>query len=87
MVKRSIDQKLRFRNILTPEMIELKQESVVKNRRCQRGVERGQGECYQWRAKGQCSRGDKCSFWHDGNERAKTYSKNRSILRATNTKR
>ena len=34
------------------------------------GVERGQGECYQWKAKGQCSRGDKCSFPHDGDERA-----------------
>ena len=28
-------------------------------------------ECYHWKAKGQCSRGDKCSFRHDGDERAK----------------
>ena len=27
--------------------------------------------CYQWKAKGQCSREDKCSFRHDGDERAK----------------
>ena len=25
----------------------------------------------QWKAKGQCSRGDKCSFQHDGDEHAK----------------
>ena len=23
------------------------------------------GECYQWKAVGQCSRGDSCSFGHD----------------------
>ena len=70
MVKRSIDQKLRFRNFdAGNERIEA--EAVVTNRRGQRGVDRGPGECHQWKAKGQCSRGDKCSFWHDGNERAK----------------
>ena len=47
----------------------------VTNRRCQRGVERGQGECYQWKAKGQCSRGDKCSFRHDEDKRAKSTPK------------
>ena len=36
-----------------------------------RGIERRQGVCYQWEAKGQCSRGGKCSFWHDSGERAK----------------
>ena len=44
---------------------------MVTKRRGQRGVERGQGECYQWKAKGQCSRGDECSFLHDEDERAK----------------
>ena len=29
--------------------------AVVKNCRGQRGVERGPGECYQWKAKGKCS--------------------------------
>ena len=70
MVKRCIDQKLRFRNT-DARNDRIETGAVVTNRRGQRGVERGQGECYQWRAKGQCSRGDKCSFWHDGNERAK----------------
>ena len=70
MVKRSIDQKLRFRNA-DARNDRIETGAVVTNRRGQRGVDRGQGECYQWKAKGQCSRGDKCSFWHDGNERAK----------------
>ena len=70
MVKRSIDQKLRFRNA-DARIDRIETGSVATNRRGQRGVDRGPGECYQWKAKGQCSRGDKCSFWHDGNERAK----------------
>ena len=70
MVKRSIDQKLRFRNS-DARNDRIETSAVVTNRRGQRGVDRGQGERYQWKAKGQCSRGDKCSFWHDGNERAK----------------
>ena len=70
MVKSSIDQKLRFPNSdARNERIET--GAVVTNRRGQRGVDRGQEECFQWKAKGQCSRGDKCSFWNDGNERAK----------------
>ena len=35
-------------------------------------VERKVGECYQWKAIGQCSKGDSCSFSHDpasGNRR------------------
>ena len=35
------------------------------------GVGRGQGECCQWKAKGQCSRGGKWSFRHDEDKRAK----------------
>ena len=68
MVKSSINQKLRLRNFdARNERI----ETGVTNRRCQRGVERGQGVRYQWKAKGQCSRGDKCSFRHDEEKRAK----------------
>ena len=51
MVKRSIDQNLRLRNF------DAKNErsatrAVVYNRRDQRGIERGQGECWQWKASG-----------------------------------
>ena len=28
-------------------------------------VDRKVGECYQWKASGQCSTGDSCSFSHD----------------------
>ena len=44
---------------------------LVKNQREQRRVHKGQGECWQWYANGQCSKGDRCSFQHDGNKRAK----------------
>ena len=30
-----------------------------------------ESQCYQWRAKGQCSRGNQCSFRHESNDRAK----------------
>ena len=54
--------------------------TVVTSRRGLSGVERGQGECYQWKAKGQCSRGDKCNFRHDEDKACKTDTKNGSTL-------
>ena len=70
MVKRSTDQKLRLRNFDgRNERIET--GAVVTSRRGSRGIKRRQRVCCQWQAKEQCSRGDKCSFRHDGNERAK----------------
>ena len=53
MVKRCMDQKIRVRNF------------EGRNER----IEREQGECYQWEEQGQCTRGDDCSFRHDGNKR------------------
>ena len=47
----------------------------MKNRKGLSGIEKGQGVCCQWKAKGQCSRGDQCSFRHDGDERAKSTPK------------
>ena len=44
---------------------------MVTSRRGLSGIERRQGVCYQWKAKGQCSRGDQCSFRHDSHERVK----------------
>ena len=49
--------------------------AVVTNRRGSSRIERGKGICYQWKAKGQCSRGGQCSFWHDGDECAKSTPK------------
>ena len=51
MVKRSIDQKLRFLNFdARNEKIET--GAVVTSRRGLGGVERGKGICYQWKEKG-----------------------------------
>ena len=43
--------------------------------------QRGQGtlgDCWQWEANGQCSKGDNCSFRHDTNKRAKSTQPNPS---------
>ena len=70
MVKRSMDLKLRLRNFDARHRT-IETGAVVTNRRSQRGLEKGQGECNQGKAKGQCSRGDKCGFRHDEDKRAK----------------
>ena len=70
MLKRKIDQKLRFRNFdARHEKIET--GAVVKNQKGVSGVERGKGVCYQWREKAQCSKGDQCSSRHESNDRAR----------------
>ena len=33
--------------------------------------QREQGDCWQWKAEGQCSKGNTCSFRHETNKRAK----------------
>ena len=74
MVKRIINQKLGSRNFdARNERIETR--AVVTSRRGLSGIERRQGVCYQWKAEGQCSKGDKCSFRHDSDERAKSTPK------------
>ena len=70
MVKRSIEHELRSLNFeARNERIE--SNILVKNQREQRRVHKGQGECWQWRANGQCTKGDPCSFRHRRNKRAK----------------
>ena len=44
--------------------------SVVKNQETKQRGQRILGDCWQWEANGQCSRGDNCSFRHDINKRA-----------------
>ena len=70
MVKSSIDQKPDC-EILTPEIERIETAAVVTSCSGLRGVERGQGVCCQWKAKGQCSKGDKCSFRHESSDRVK----------------
>ena len=64
MVTRSIDQKLRLPNFdARNEKIET--GAVVTSPKRLGGIEKGKGMCYQWKAKGQCSKGDQCSSRHD----------------------
>ena len=50
--------------------------AVVKNQGTKQREQRTQGDCWQWKANGQCSKGDKCSFRHDINKRAKSTQPN-----------
>ena len=71
MVKRSIDQKLQLRNFDSRhETIET--GAVVGSHRGLSGVERGKGNCYQWREeKGSVRKETKCSFRQECNDRAR----------------
>ena len=44
---------------------------LVKSQREQRHVHKGQSDCWQWEAIGQCSKRNICSFGRDANKRAK----------------
>ena len=44
--------------------------AVVKSQMGVIGVEGGKGICYQWKEKGQCWQGDRCSFRHETQDRA-----------------
>ena len=77
MVKWNIDQTLRIRNF-DGRNERIVTGAVVTKRRGQRGVERGQRDCYRWKAKGRCSRGHKCSFRHDEDKRSKPTPKTAS---------
>ena len=52
--------------------------AVVKNQGPKQRVQRILGDCWQWEANGQCSRGDTCSFRHDINKRGKMTQSNTS---------
>ena len=43
---------------------------MIKKRKGLRGVEGVKGICYQWKEKGQCSKGNQRSFWHESNDHA-----------------
>ena len=70
MVKRNIDQKLRLRNFDVRNE-EIETGAVVTSRRGSSGIERGKEFAFSGKQKGQCLRGDQCSFRHDGHERVK----------------
>ena len=51
---------------------------MVKNQGTKQREQRSPGDCWQWKANGQCSTGDNCSFRHDMNKRAKSTQPNPS---------
>ena len=77
MVKRSIEQDLRNRN-LGARNGNYERNAVVKNQGTKQCVHRILGDCWQWESNGQCSRGDNCSFRHDVNKRGKMTQSNSS---------
>ena len=78
MVGRSIEQRIfeaRNGNYETSVM--------VKNQGTKQREQRTLGDCWQWKANGQCSKGVNCSFRHDTNERAKSTQPNPSPRSST----
>ena len=77
MVKRSIEQNLRI------EKFEVRNgnyqtNAVVKNQGTKQHEQKTLGDRWQWKANGQCSKGDNCSFRHDFKKRAKMTQPNPS---------
>ena len=82
MVKRSIEQSLRIKNFEARNG-NYETNAVVKNQETKQRAQRTLGDCWQWKANGQCSEGDNCSFWHDLNKRAKSTQPNPSPRSST----
>ena len=77
MVKRSIEQNLRMKNFEARNG-NFETSAVVKNQRVKQREQGSLGDCWQWKANRQCSKGDNCSFRHDISKRAKTTQPNSS---------
>ena len=56
---------------------------MVKNQGTKQREQRNLGDCWQWKANGQCSKGDNRSFRHDINKRAKLTQPNPSPSSST----
>ena len=68
-VKRHIDQKDQNTKC-SSQNDRIETGVLVKTRKGKKiSVERKSGECYQWKAKGQCTEGNACSFRHDDRKR------------------
>ena len=88
MVKRSVDQKLRLRNF-DARHGKIETGAVIKSRKGLSGFEGGNGICYQWKEKGQCSKRNQCSFWHESDDRAQKpepQTRGRSVSRKRSIK-
>ena len=77
MVKRSIEQDIRDKNFGVRNA-NYEKNAVVKNQGTKQREQRILGDCWQWEANGQCSKGDNCSFRHDINKRGKVTPSNPS---------
>ena len=77
MVKRSIEQYLRTKNFEARNE-NYKRNTVVRNQRIKQREQRSLGDSWHWKANGQCSKGDNCSFRHDKDKRAKSTQPNPS---------
>ena len=82
MVKRSIEQDLRINNFEARNG-NYETNALVKNQVTKQHAQRTLGDSWQWKANGQCSKGDNCSFRHDINKRAKTTQPNPSPSSST----
>ena len=82
MAKRSIEQDLRMKNFEARNG-NFETNAVVKNQRVKQREQRSLGDCWQWKANGQCSKGDTCSFRHDKDKRAKSTQPNPSPRSST----
>ena len=77
MVKRSIEQEIRKKNV-GARSGNFEKNAVVKNQGIKQRVQRILGDCWQWEANGQCVKGNNCSFRHDMNKRDKSSPPNPS---------
>ena len=77
MVKRIIEQNLRIKNFEARNG-NYERNAVVKSQGTKQREQRTLGYCWQWKANGQCSEGENCSFRHDINKRAKSTQLNPS---------
>ena len=77
MVTRRVEQNLRMKNFEARNE-NYEASAVVKNQRVKQREHRSLGDCWQWKANGQCSKGDNCSFRHNLNKRAKSTQPNPS---------
>ena len=82
MVKRSIEQNLRMMNFEARNG-NFETSALVKNQRAKQREKRTLGDCWQWKANGQCSKGDSCTFRQDMNKRANSTQPNPSPRSST----
>ena len=63
--------------------MEILKQALWSRIRAKQREQRSLGDCWQWKADGQCSKGDNCSFRHDINKRAKSTQPNPSPRSST----